>query len=221
MLYIMADEKIFLNPLKLIGKGTEGKVYKYKDSAIKIYYNNVKNNHEESDSILKTIKTEYIILPKTEVYSLFGNYRGHQMKYMDFSSNKSFVDTKVQEFSDSLHVLIDEDISAISSENFLMYDMGWNMRFNGKMYIIDSGRYVHIDKAREITNNTYEDVYDTNLGMFKDSLRDFTINELFPKQLITPNIYSCIKDLIGNIEDIDKRVAKDETIRQYVLKHTR
>ena len=102
-----------------------------------------------------------------------------------------------------------------------MYDMGWNMRFNGKMYIIDSGRYVHIDKAREITNNTYEDVYDTNLGMFKDSLRDFTINELFPKQLITPNIYSCIKDLIGNIEDIDKRVAKDETIRQYVLKHTR
>lgn len=221
MLYIMADEKIFLNPLKLIGKGTEGKVYKYKDSAIKIYYNNVKNNHEESDSILKTIKTEYIILPKTEVYSLFGNYRGHQMKYMDFSSNKSFVDTKVQEFSDSLHVLIDEDISAISSENFLMYDMGWNMRFNGKMYIIDSGRYVHTDKAREITNNTYEDVYDTNLGMFKDSLRDFTINELFPKQLITPNIYSCIKDLIGNIEDIDKRVAKDETIRQYVLKHTR
>lgn len=217
----MADEKIFLNPLKLIGKGTEGKVYKYKDSAIKIYYNNVKNNHEESDSILKTIKTEYIILPKTEVYSLSGNYRGHQMKYMDFSSNKSFVDTKVQEFSDSLHVLIDEDISAISSENFLMYDMGWNMRFNGKMYIIDSGRYVHIDKAREITNNTYEDVYDTNLGMFKDSLRDFTINELFPKQLITPNIYSCIKDLIGNIEDIDKRVAKDETIRQYVLKHTR
>lgn len=225
MLYIADDKEIFLNPLKLIGKGTEGKVYKYKDKAIKIYHKNNPNNqmvnHEESDEILKNIKTTYTILPETGVYTLTGYYCGHQMKYMDFSTEESLVDTKIKDFSDNLHIIVNEDIAAISDENFLMYDLNRNTRFTSKIYIIDSGRYIHVDRAREITNNTYENIYNLNLDMFKEALYELTMKSLGMELEMRSSVHAYVKDLFSDIDNIDRKIDKEETIREYVLKRTR
>ncbi len=221
MIYVLGNKKIFLNPFKLIGKGTEGKVYKYKDSAIKIYNKESIRmgyiNHEECDRIFSTMKTKFVIIPEDLIYGINQKYCGHKMKYIDLSSEKSILDATKEDLSENIHELLENDIPLISNNDFVMNDLDFNIRYNGKLYIIDSSSYIHVDKSNEVFYNQTEKILSNNIAYTKRALYNFVVKNSNEKITSIEEV-NRTNFLFSNLENFDNLLKKGETIKEYILR---
>lgn len=136
-----------------LGSGTEGTVYQYQNTAIKIYHDYVIIGRRElKDNIYKNIETTRIIPPQYSVTDLYYRYIGHSQKLIEKGTvfSKKSIDMPCQNVISNFRLL--EDDSVMFAQNFvLMDDVIHNIIDNGTLYFIDTGCYeiANLDSIKE------------------------------------------------------------------------
>ena len=144
------DNKVYVNSslLKLLDKGVDGYIYKYKDMAIKLYRDDklIKNHlTQEQVTILSLLTTHHIVLPKEKIIG--DNNPGYIMKYINLKQKKDIL------FASKEHILneiqdLEKELYLLGCNHFLLDDMqSSNLFYNGKLYMFDSDSFIYDSKV--------------------------------------------------------------------------
>ena len=151
MICYIDNQKINLDISNLknyLGSGVEGKVFRYKDQAVKIYYDYVdREKKEKKDCFFTTIKTDRIIPPRKIVRDVDGKYLGYAnevIKKREIFKHSSVDVTKEQVVNNFR--LLENDSLAFANNFCLMHDVFYNRRDNGTLYFLDTSSYVIISR---------------------------------------------------------------------------
>ena len=215
LILLSNNETINTNDLLYVDSGTEGKVYKYKDKAIKVYHDNLYKRILSYDDInrLKDINTRRIILPNNIIYKLDGDcgyYGGYESRYIKQDGNiydysKLDKDILLEEIN-----ILESDIKNISDANILLCDLNNTKNIiynNGKVYFIDAGSYVFNKLGKYNTSNNNINEVGLSIKYHLFLLQNSCINigkELVNNNLINIEDYSMeVFILISNIYNLD------------------
>lgn len=217
MKYILDDKKIIIFPvlLKYLGSGKEGKVYKYKDKALKIFHDQIYVDSMDINTclFLKNLDTKRILLPQNILYDIDYDFKGYTTDLINkknnvYSLNKEEIIIEIEELEKEVNYLINKRI-VLNDWNFE------NFIFDGKFRIVDPGLY-KLDKKESIKT-----IKRFNYLV----LKDFIFNELF-KNKIRKEIknYNEIIFYLSNkcrkkynvSSFFEKEMNNDETLNQYI-----
>ena len=126
----------------LSDQGSEFLVYKYLDSVIKIYKDDYELSHLslEELNILKKILTQRILLPTDTLWNSNHELIGYKMPFID--GKKSIECDSLDAFFDELEIL-KQDLDLLCDNNIILRDINLsNTKYNGHIYLIDSGNYL-------------------------------------------------------------------------------
>ena len=172
----------------LTNKGSEFSVYKYGDSAAKIYKDDYKLSHLslEEFKILKNILTQRILFPTDFLFNNSDELIGYMMPYVDGEKNLLF--DSARNLFNELDVL-KEDLDLLSSNLIILRDINIeNTIYNGHLYLIDPGNYL-IDQLDKIIFSV--DIEDKILS---NELHKIAIN----------NEYHKLKELVDSLTAKEK-----------------
>lgn len=216
MVYYLDNKKVQINldRLKLLGRGAEGIVYKYKNQAFKICKNSgIKKNE---CIVLKELNTERILLPRKIIYNQNNRFNGYTTNYCKRKGNVAF--TKKEKFIYELNKLI-EEINYLSENKVYLSDWNYgNFIYDGKFRLVDPGQYFIGRSSDEKT------IYEGNYKI----LCHFIAMRLF-YHLMIPNTEK-VADLSSSLlikseEDIIKfyndEIKDNETIYEYAKRITK
>jgi len=139
---IVNGEKIKLNDLELLSdKGSECVVYKYKNTAIKLFKKYYQYPHLSANDIdyVSGIPTRRILFPTNPILDIDGKLIGYQMPLV-----KREKDIQKEPMSKILKELLvfQFDLMLLERLNIGLFDINpSNSIFNGKLYLIDPGNY--------------------------------------------------------------------------------
>ena len=219
MFYYINKKIIYINPLERKNIGTEGKVYRRGDKAIKIYHSiyNDLNYMQSKDKRLSTISTNYIIMPEEGVFSIKGRYCGYTQKYIEGLDSKttSILDATSKDLKENLYELR-EDVIKLSQANFLMSDAYVNTFYNGKVYILDTSRYIDLNNELELYGFDRKNILKSNLNILRECLIYLTTRPFL--NMSSKTIDERAMSLFEDVTKIDQKLGTDETIREYILR---
>ena len=132
--------------LTKIGNGGTGDVYKYRNSALKIFKADKDTPIDlEMAEYLSTISTERILLPKNLLF--YNNtFRGYTYKLVSKKgSGKKIITIPKDELINNLKI-IESDIETLSQKQVLLNGIEpSNTIFNGELYLADPCKYTKLD----------------------------------------------------------------------------
>ncbi len=200
MICYIDNQKINLDISNLknyLGSGVEGKVFRYKDQAVKIYYDYVdREKKEKKDCFFTTIKTDRIIPPRKIVRDVDGKYLGYAnevIKKREIFKHSSVDVTKEQVVNNFR--LLENDSLAFANNFCLMHDVFYNRRDNGTLYFLDTSSYVIISRE----NSFYK--IDIPL-ILKDIDENNITDETIKKSIRIQNLDICYTVIWKNIENL-------------------
>ena len=126
-----------------IGEGTEGFVYKIKNSAVKIYhkYSRKERLDEDTCKYLTNIDTRRILLPRKLVYNENNEFIGYTTEYHYPYSLDNIKRLKISKLKHDLEQL-KEDIILLSKYNVSIEDFFIeNVLLEDGLYFVDPGSY--------------------------------------------------------------------------------
>lgn len=126
----------------LSDQGSEFSVYKYLDSAIKIYKNDYQLSHLslEELNILKNILTQRILLPTDTLWNSNHELIGYKMPFVE--GEKSLESDSLDIFFEELEILR-QDLDLLCDNSIILRDVNLsNTIYNGHIYLIDPGNYL-------------------------------------------------------------------------------
>ena len=153
------DNKVYINNVlaQEIGRGVDGIVYRYQDSAIKLYHDNSKIKSHLADyqiDMLTSLKMKRIVLPKEKLISDTPN-SGFVMQYIDLETKDDILRTNRDDVLKQISEL-EEELSMIGDKNFLLDDMqSRNLFYNGELYLFDPDNLVY-DKKTNFSRKNLE-----------------------------------------------------------------
>lgn len=125
-------------------RGREYLVFKYKDKVVKIHrkrFIDIDNLDEQNIKSFIDLPTKRIIMPTDPLYNIDGIIEGYVMDFID--GEKSIGDESMQHLIEEM-VLLDEDKKILDEKGILLQDLHENNAiYNGKINLIDSGRYIN------------------------------------------------------------------------------
>ena len=138
------------NSIKFVGSGAEGSCYQGKyNNVYKFFEYSTKNKYNLKDIITEDeIKNDSFAFP-TELYSVGDTLEGYKARFIskDYFSIENTFDIKTiskfnfDNFSKAYKVFL-KDLLKLSKENILIYDLPFNIMFDGnKMTAIDTCGY--------------------------------------------------------------------------------
>ena len=124
-----------------------GNVYRYKDSAIRVFDDGEEPIDEETARYLTGIRTERIILPKKLLF--YNNaFKGYTMKLVSQKgAGKRISNAPTDEFINNVRV-IEKDVESLSQKRVLLNGInpGYTL-YNGELYVVDPSSYRKLDSA--------------------------------------------------------------------------
>lgn len=130
------------------GKGSEGRVYRYNDLAVKILKNPTYPHIEDGYNFLQRLNAERFTLIKDKIYE---NNRmiGFTMDFVDDKYEPLDYVPMSKFISD--FKMINTDLSMFNKNKVYLVDVHkQNVLFNGSTYVIDTNSYMPVDVYREL-----------------------------------------------------------------------
>lgn len=144
------DIDISLVKQSKLANGQTGDVYKYKDTAIKIFKESkIPPIDEKTAKYLTTITTDRILLPKKLLF--YNNaFKGYSFKLVSrIGTGKKLILLPKEELVENI-VLLEEDIKILSSKKILLNGLiPDNCIYNGELFITDPSKYALLEVCRE------------------------------------------------------------------------
>lgn len=135
-------QSINMDELQLVSKGGgEVIVYKYLDTVIKLYKNNVERPHLSVKQIdfFSTLSPKRILLPTGSIFNDNQELIGYQMPYI--GNERKLLNDKTRQFFAELEI-IREDLKTIGDKSIVLFDINVpNTVYNGGLYLVDPGNY--------------------------------------------------------------------------------
>ncbi len=216
----LEGKKVTINPslLEFIGKGCNGKVYKYNGEALKILYNDCCDLDLKTGDYLKDIKTKRILLPKKIYLDEEGSLKAYTTELITKSKTELYNISK-DKFIEELYC-IEKELNLLSEKYIYVTD--WhlsNFIYDGMFRFIDSGTYI-IDDLQDIDNIEFQNNVELKNFVFAGIIiskfyNDF--NEKF-KQL---KVLQCEYSLLGcnsTSEFVEATMDRHDTLYQYAKK---
>ena len=125
----------------LIASGKNGDIYKYKNTALKVFDKDNVPMDKDTAKYLSSISTTRVLLPKKLVF-YNNSFRGYTMKLIsNKGTGRRIINLKKGDFLDNVYML-EDDISLLSSKNVLLAGVSpENTIFNGELYLSDPSQY--------------------------------------------------------------------------------
>lgn len=178
---ILNGKEINIYPcfLKKLGKGTEGKVYKYKDKALKLYYDSYFSitGHigPNECEYLSQIDTKRILLPKDILQNRNYEFKGYTEELI-VPTGEDIYQIDKSKLLEELYALREE--IKILSQNFIRVD-DWipvNFMYDGMFRFVDSGQY-KVDWYQIYGNRSQSEIQEWN---------DYTLTRFIIDYVIYP-----------------------------------
>lgn len=204
--------------LKLLGQGVEGRVYRYKDMALKLKDNDLIGLSYENAKYMSNIRTTRILLPKNIFYKN-NHYAGYTTKYVGKSNSFKLIDLEKEKLINHIIIPIEEDIELLSNKQILLNDISIDdVIANNSLYIIDPGSYTKMTDLDKITltsininqfNNLLVKIISLELKRTKQNPRAII---LFREELLKNEDYfsSFVDELLpknASIKELVKRIS--------------
>ena len=205
--------------LTKIGNGGTGDVFKYHNSALKIFKEDRETPiDEETAAYLTTISTNRVLLPKKLLF--YNNtFRGYTYKLVSRKgSGKKLITIPKDELIGNISI-IERDIETLSKKQVLLNGIEpTNTIFNGNLYLADPCRYTKLDSysTKELERLNKYQFHLLLTTMITSELRKGNSSSKVEKQ---------IKELLGlKDEDVNSSdfligaISDNDSIKQFVKK---
>lgn len=209
--------KIKIKSLPKIASGKTGDVYKYKDSALKVFNKEISPLDEETANYLTTIQTERILLPQKLLF--YNNtLKGYTLKKWDKKGSGKRIITLPKKVLLNEVIISERDTERLSKRRVLLNGVSpENAIFNGELYLTDPSLYSTLEllSANELEKlNNYQ---------FHLLLTELIVQELRKSNFSKAEI-SRIKDLFASKDNNEKSSEfiksilseTNNTIKQFV-----
>lgn len=226
MKILVDNQEVETNDLKIIGDGNEGVVYKYHNSALKVYKES--NNKFEKilnpkvkriidyDDIQKflELKTSRILLPRKIIYKLedgCGYYGGYSTNLINNIISPSNMWETLPDYLKKEEEVILKDLELLNENNIAIYDFdsSGNFLYNGKMYFIDAGSLQTSSFPVSKDNQEQMNIaLHTHLFLLSNSLENITLelNKMLKRKDITDlRIITFVKKVYNDIYETLKK----------------
>lgn len=205
MYTLSTGEKISINGLQQIASGKTGNVFRYKNSALKIFSKDCPMD-EETANTLRKIGTSRILLPIDLLYCN-GKLKGYTYKLVQ-GVPKKFITTPKENLIGSIR-LVEEDIRLLSKKRVLLTGLTKdNYIFNGELYISDPSQYSILGEEEYPYSLHSTDENDSiariNSEAFYYLLYWEILREINGLNGLTNDFKNQIKALLGLKNDIDQ-----------------
>ncbi len=159
--YKIEDITFSIFNLKLIDiSGHEYIVFQYEDKIIKIHRNHlvaIDNLNEQNIISFIGIPTQRILMPTYPIYDTKDKIAGYAMPVISGETDISSI--SMDHFLNEAHI-IDRDKDLLSQKLILLKDIRkGNTIYNGKLFIVDSGRYININVMSSCLNPDISDLF--------------------------------------------------------------
>lgn len=223
------EQAITIHPilLKQLGYGTQGKVYKYKGEALKIFKRDIRDLSLEDCDYLKDINTNRILLPNKLLTNSDGMLTGYTTELISkekldevYNLSKDVIVNELYEVSKEIKLL---------SNNYIFIN-DWNITnfmYDGMFRFVDSGYYkidyLHAFEQNKI--NKYNNEVFNNFVFMELITAKFYQN--YETGILTSSMLKAherrYKELGCNLigEYIEATMDKNDTFLEYVKKSDR
>ena len=215
------DIKLTKKNLKKIGTGVTGDVYKYKNSALKIFKKEKKSPIDlKTADYLTSISTNRILLPQKLLF--YNNaFRGYTYRLVAKKGmgNRMIMLPKDELIEDIS--IIEKDVETISGKQVLLDGIEpKNTIFNGNLYVTDPTKYSileEIDESELEKINKYQ-IHLLIIALISQELRKANISVKLEKEIkelldmkdSSDNTSEYLKDVLGDNRTIKEFVKKME-----------
>lgn len=219
--YRIENKEINLSGIKkltYVPSTKAGDVYRYKNTALRIFKEGEKSIDKETADYLTDISTNRILLPRKLLF--YNNiFKGYTMKLVSQKgAGKRIITTPKEEFIHSVKAL-EEDTKVLSQKKVLLNDInpGYSL-YNGELYLVNPANYTILDigtpDSLEQLNMYQIHLLITELisaDLRKTNISQSTINEL--KELMSLkedkiSTSSYLNDLLKNQENVKEFIKK-------------
>lgn len=214
-----SSDSISILDLELLSiSGHEHIVFKYKDKIVKIHRKHfvyINNLDEQNILSLIGIPTKRILMPTDPLYNIKGNIEGYVMN--EVTKKESISNESMDHFIDEARI-IQSDKDLLSLKTILLDDFHVNNAiYNGKINIVDSGRYVNLTHVLPywVLPQQYQNIEAAFINKDVDKLRAFAYD--FNNEKFNKFIYSYIMDTVLDCKDTYSRLMYLSKIRQYFI----
>ena len=205
--------------LTKIGNGGTGDVYKYRNSALKIFKADKDTPIDlEMAEYLSTISTERILLPKNLLF--YNNtFRGYTYKLVSKKgSGKKIITIPKDELINNLKI-IESDIETLSQKQVLLNGIEpSNTIFNGELYLADPCKYTKLDSfsTRKLERLNKYQFHLLLLSMISSELKkgDFSTKT----EKIVKEILSLKDEDVNSSEFLNNVIDDNDSIKQFIKK---
>lgn len=223
-------QKIFIFPqlMKKIGEGLEGKVYLYKNEALKLYrYPGMQTGSLTlKDALyLKELSTANILLPNSVITNEANKIVGYTTTYIE-KCNESIHNLKKEKLLLKIKQLKDE-LDYLSEHNVLVNDwINVNFLYNGSIIFFDPGMYEIVS----LEDYSKKQVYIHNYHQLRYFiLHELIVSKKYPKSSQYQLRYLFYHELLEEyknkpykdiIEFLNDKLSSNDTLDDYILKKT-
>lgn len=214
--------------LKLLDiSGHEYLVYLYKNEIIKIHRRHLQRIYsldEKNIISLSKIKTSRILMPKYPIYNIKGNIEGYSM--IPVLEKKDISQEIMDNFLNEIYI-INTDMNILNDKLIMLKDLHpGNVIYNGKIFIVDSGRYLDLN-LQKYSSDKEHIVKQNNILEMNNFLYSYIMNDLLKKcskeekklYLLSINIYfhNLAINLNTNryLDVIENTCSRDMTVHEY------
>ncbi|MBR3162467.1 MAG: hypothetical protein IKF19_07060 [Bacilli bacterium] len=172
--------------LTKIGNGGTGDVYKYRNSALKIFKNDKETPMDvETAEYLTTISTNRVLLPRNLLF--YNNtFRGYTYKLVSKKgSGKKITTIPKDELVGNISI-IERDIETLSNKQVLLDGIEpANTIFNGNLYLTDPCKYTKLDiySTKELEKLNKYQFHLLLISMISSELKKAGISSKLEKQV--------------------------------------
>ncbi len=176
-----------------------GDVYRYKNTALRIFKDGERVIDQETAKYLSDISTERILLPKKLLF--YNNaFKGYTMKLVSQKgAGKKLITTPTRDLINSIEVL-EKDIEVLSQKKVLLNDInpGYTL-YNGELFLVNPANYSTLEVG---DSSTLEQLNAFQLHLL---VTELFAGELRKEKYPTPTINE-LKAML-NLKDNDERTS--------------
>ena len=205
--------------LTKIGNGGTGDVYKYRNSALKIFKTDRYTPIDlETAEYLTTISTNRILLPKNLLF-YNNSFRGYTYKLISKKGSGKKITTIPKDDLVGNILIIERDIETLSNKQVLLNGIEpANTIFNGNLYLSDPSAYTKLDSysVKELERLNKYQFHLLLVSLIISELRKSSISSKTEKQ-VKELLY--LRDENNNSSDFLTDIIDDnDSIKQFVKK---
>ena len=213
------DIEISGKRLSKIGNGGTGDVYKYRNSALKIFKTDRDTPIDlETAEYLTTISTNRILLPRNLLF--YNNtFRGYTYKLVPKKGTSKKITTIPKDDLVGNVSIIERDIEILSNKQVLLSGIEpANTIFNGNLYLADPSAYTRLDSysIKELDRLNKYQFHLLLVSMITSELKKTNISSKLERQI---KELLCFRDEDENSSDfLIDIIDGNDSIKQFVKK---